>query len=79
MINKKALGYGLQLLYGWGTWIRTKEMPDSESGALPLGYTPIFWQHDYSNVILVVCQEKYNNSLKKVEKSIPMTLIIKAV
>lgn len=27
--------------YGWGTWIRTKEMPDSESGALPLGYTPI--------------------------------------
>lgn len=26
---------------GWGTWIRTKEMPDSESGALPLGDTPI--------------------------------------
>ncbi len=31
----------LHFLYGWGTWIRTKEMPDSESGALPLGYTPI--------------------------------------
>ena len=26
---------------GWDTWIRTKEMPDSESGALPLGYIPI--------------------------------------
>ena len=26
---------------GWGTWIRTREMPDSESGALPLGYTPM--------------------------------------
>lgn len=26
---------------GWGTWIRTKEMSDSESDALPLGYTPI--------------------------------------
>lgn len=27
--------------YGWGTWIRTKEMSDSESDALPLGYTPM--------------------------------------
>ena len=27
--------------HGWGTWIRTKEMSDSESDALPLGYTPI--------------------------------------
>lgn len=26
---------------GWDTWIRTKEMPDSESGALPLGYIPM--------------------------------------
>lgn len=32
------------LTIGWSTWIRTKEMPDSESGALPLGYTPIY-QH----------------------------------
>ena len=29
--------------YGWGTWIRTREMPESKSGALPLGYTPIGW------------------------------------
>ena len=28
-------------MIGWGTWIRTKEMSDSESDALPLGYTPI--------------------------------------
>ena len=27
--------------HGWGTWIRTKEMSDSESDALPLGYTPM--------------------------------------
>ncbi len=26
---------------GWGTWIRTTEMADSESAALPLGYTPM--------------------------------------
>ncbi|EDP10517.1 hypothetical protein EUBDOL_01765 [Amedibacillus dolichus DSM 3991] len=26
---------------GWGNWIRTSEMPESKSGALPLGYTPI--------------------------------------
>ena len=25
---------------GWGNWIRTSEMADSESAALPLGYTP---------------------------------------
>ena len=37
--------------YGWGTWIRTKEMPDSESGALPLGYTPISIGND--NILLI--------------------------
>ena len=26
---------------GWGTWIRTREMQESKSCALPLGYTPI--------------------------------------
>ncbi len=26
---------------GWDGWIRTSEMPESKSGALPLGYTPI--------------------------------------
>ena len=25
---------------GWGTWIRTREMSESKSDALPLGYTP---------------------------------------
>ena len=27
--------------YGWGSWIRTNEVTESESVALPLGYTPI--------------------------------------
>ena len=27
---------------GWGTWIRTREMTESKSVALPLGYTPTF-------------------------------------
>lgn len=26
---------------GWGSWIRTNEMADSESAALPLGDTPM--------------------------------------
>ena len=26
---------------GWDSWIRTNEMPESKSGALPLGYTPL--------------------------------------
>ena len=29
-------------LRGWDRWIRTIEMPESKSGALPLGYIPIF-------------------------------------
>ena len=32
----------LWFLYGWDRWIRTIEMPESKSGALPLGYIPIF-------------------------------------
>ena len=28
---------------GWGTWIRTREMTESKSVALPLGYAPIKW------------------------------------
>ena len=31
-----------RLFSGWGAGIRTPEVPESESGALPLGYTPIF-------------------------------------
>ncbi len=31
----------LIFIFGWGTWIRTREMADSESAALPLGYTPM--------------------------------------
>ena len=27
--------------HGWGGKIRTYEMPESKSGALPLGYTPM--------------------------------------
>ena len=27
-------------LIGWGNWNRTSGMPESKSGALPLGYTP---------------------------------------
>ena len=27
--------------FGWGSWIRTNEMIESKSIALPLGYTPI--------------------------------------
>ncbi len=30
------------LSFGWDRWIRTIEMPESKSGALPLGYIPIF-------------------------------------
>ena len=28
--------------FGWAGRIRTAEMPESKSGALPLGYSPIF-------------------------------------
>ena len=29
------------MLLGWGGWIRTNEMADPKSAALPLGYTPM--------------------------------------
>ena len=32
----------LLTIFGWDRWIRTIEMPESKSGALPLGYIPIF-------------------------------------
>lgn len=31
---------GAHNIFGWGTWIRTKEISESEADALPLGYTP---------------------------------------
>ena len=37
--KKQRISFSV-LRHGWGTWIRTKEMSDSESDALPLGYTP---------------------------------------
>ena len=44
-IKKRKPGFLFKMFYlykknGWGNWIRTSEMADSESAALPLGYTP---------------------------------------
>ena len=39
--NKKPGQCPGSISNGWGTWIRTTEMADSESAALPLGYTPM--------------------------------------
>ena len=40
--RKKQAIYKCRLLvFGWGRWIRTTGMADSESAALPLGDTPI--------------------------------------
>ena len=55
--------------YGWGTWIRTMEMPDSESGALPLGYTPrclyiIYFFLSFGNCLL----KKKSSWFKIIEK-----------
>ena len=35
-------GHHMVSFRGWDRWIRTIEMPESKSGALPLGYIPIF-------------------------------------
>ena len=44
----------LGLSYGWGRRIRTFGMTESESVALPLGDTPIyFFKKDYLNVNLL--------------------------
>ena len=31
----------MRTFFGWGGWIRTNEMADPKSAALPLGYAPI--------------------------------------
>ena len=38
------------VLIGWDGWVRTIEMPESKSGALPLGYIPIC-----SNILTHLC------------------------
>ena len=48
---------------GWGNWIRTSEMADSESAALPLGYTPK--DSYYSTEKLVGCQHFFKLFSKK--------------
>ncbi len=37
--KKPLITSGLSV--GWDGWVRTIEMPESKSGALPLGYIPI--------------------------------------
>ena len=39
--NRDATNISNFFYFGWGTWIRTKEVSGSEPDALPLGYTPI--------------------------------------
>ena len=39
---KKTKNLPFQTGFGWASWIRTSEMTESKSVALPLGYSPIF-------------------------------------
>ena len=36
-----TIKFDIDYTFGWGGRIRTAEMPESKSGALPLGYSPI--------------------------------------
>ena len=60
----KSLDYSrLIFIYGWGTWIRTKEMGDSESPALPLGDTPIIGlYYKFINLLILYKLFSYNLS-----------------
>ena len=42
LIDNKKTADNNRLSFGWGAGIRTPEMLESESSALPLGYTPVF-------------------------------------
>ena len=47
------------VLIGWDGWVRTIEMPESKSGALPLGYIPICgfcFLPMYFSTLYTVCQ-----------------------
>ena len=45
-LDKKRTKHPLRSFFGWGAGIRTPEMSESESDALPLGDTPIFRTKD---------------------------------
>ena len=53
-LEKKEHTFGKQkcVLFGWGAGIRTPEMLESESSALPLGDTPIF--NRCSNDLIII-------------------------
>ncbi len=41
--KKQTHTFGMDLFFGRGSWIRTNEVTESESVALPLGDTPLFF------------------------------------
>ena len=43
--KRKNAHKGRFVRFGWGGWIRTNEMAESESAALPLGDTPLELSH----------------------------------
>lgn len=46
-------GTALSFVFGWGSRIRTYGIPESESGALPLGDTPIYRRRNLNQRRLV--------------------------
>ena len=58
VLNKKIDKIQLVDFFGWGSWIRTNEVTESESVALPLGDTPILFFAQSSFILthfLMIC------------------------
>ena len=54
--TQKSHSFQSGLSVGWDGWVRTIEMPESKSGALPLGYIPIFILLVYCSTFCSCCQ-----------------------
>ena len=68
-LDKKRTKRLLRSFFGWGAGIRTPEMSESESDALPLGDTPIFGTRD-----IIANTERFVNTF--FEKSFCRTKIL---
>ena len=51
--------------HGWDSWIRTSEMPESKSGALPLGYIPKYFANVLYHILVQLSTFLFILLLKK--------------
>ena len=76
-IIKNILNKKINITFGWGSRIRTYEMLESESNALPLGDTPLILKKVRLKPYLFIIYHKSKKINKKEQKKINFLIKIK--